>query len=202
MSFYYIKKIKFCKNENKISADLGHSSYKPIDWFHVDDVSKDKETYEEKYAKFIYNLVSGNIHPYESNKLFKLVCNPYLHNYYDDAHDIGELKTYYKYQDVVDGILSNIPEKCIKLKSERELNPNKYYVLHKVEIEQKRNNFEYYQNEVGELYCLNRNELKKCNTNEKYYGYPLYIPSDIDRFIKYNEFLQEKRNDNEVELSI
>lgn len=194
MSYYHIKNINIDKKNNCISADLADSCWSPLDWIHINDLS-DKKTFEEKYANFIYNLVSGNFHPTSNNKYSKIVMNHYLHNYYDDAHDIGELATYNKYKNVVMAIMNNDYSKCVQLKSDRELNPEKYYILNKIDIHSKYDG-EYYTNENGDLFNYNDNELNICSTRKDNYGYPLCISQDIDKFREFNDFLNIKyKND-------
>lgn len=72
MGYYHIKNIKVDRKNNSISADLADSNWEPLDWFYVDNLS-DSEKFENKYANFIYNLVSGNFHPSPNNKYSKIV---------------------------------------------------------------------------------------------------------------------------------
>lgn len=193
MSYYHIKNINVDRKNNCISADLADSCWHPLDWFHINDLC-DKTKFEDKYANFIYNLVTGNFHPISNNKYSKIVMNHYLSNYYDDAHDIGELNTYDKYKDVIKGIMNNDYSKCIILKSDRELNPNRYYKLTPIKTNINKCNADYYTNEKGELYCISEGKLKRCDSTEKNYGYPLYEPQDVECFINNNDFLKNSAN--------
>lgn len=188
MGYYHIKNINIDRKNNYISADLADSNWQPLDWRHIKDLC-DKPKFEEKYANLIYNLVSGNFHPTSNNKYSKIVMNHYLENYYDDAHDIGELNTYKKYKEVIKGIMNNDYNKCITLKSDRELNSDRYYKLKPIKVNDN-NDVDYYTNEKGELYCLNKGKFEMCSITEKNYGYPLYEPRDIEKFINNNEFLK------------
>lgn len=200
MSYYHIKNIKMDQKNNIISADLADSCWEPLTYSHIEDLYKEG-TFEEKYEKLISNIIVGNLHPLESNKLSILVMNPLFSGYYDDMHDLGVNKTYQKYKSVINGVLTDNVEECIKLKSDRELNPDKYYVLHKIDSNKiKENTNNYYENQKGELYCLENGNLKVCSTSKKNYGYPLYIPFDQDKFIEYNEFLKENKNEESMEL--
>lgn len=200
MGFFHIKNIKIDKKNNVISGDLADSNWTPIEYKHYDDFCFG-DTFEEKYANFIYNVVSGNYHPMASNKYDKIMMNSKLCNYYQDAHDIGELETYRKYKEVVNGILNNNPEKIKVLESDRTLNPEKYYVLHPVELDENnkyKNNGDFYVNNQNELYCFMNNELMYCD-NDKNYGYPYYCVNDRDNlrgmFEKYNEFLNIEKTE-------
>ncbi len=190
MSFYYIKNIKLDKENNNISADLADSCWSPIEYSHINKLFDD-DTFEEKYANFIYNLVSGNFHPAGSNKYSKLVMNNILDNYYDDVHDIGMLNTYNKYKDVIKGILSNNMSECQKLESDRALNPEKYYVLTNIKLENNKD-ISYYTNKKGDLYCLKDKELMLCSDE----GEPLsLVYYDLDMFKHYNSFLIDDSNE-------
>lgn len=201
MGYNHIKNIKIDKKNNKISADLASSNWTPIEYTHYDDFCLG-DTFEEKYANFIYNVVVGMYHPMASNKYNKIMMNGLLHNYYQDASDIGQLETYRKYKDVIDGILDDNKEKCIRLQSDRMLNPKKYYVLEPIELPENnkyKNNGDFYINQKGELYCFKDDKLMYCN-NDKNYGYPYYSVYDENKvmFEKYNDFLNS--NQNEMEL--
>lgn len=200
MGYYHLKNIKIDKKNNKISGDLADSNWTPIEYRHYDDFCLG-DTFEEKYANFIYNVVCGNYHPVTSSKYDRIMMNGYLHNYYQDAHDIGEVATYKKYEDVINGILKRDVSKCIRLESERTLHPELYYILTPVEIESKyKDKGDYYKNKKGELYCLTNKGLMICSDSDKNYGYPcsyLYDEEKI-KFIEYNEFL----NNNEKEMEL
>lgn len=192
MSFYYIKNIKLDKKNNNISADLADSSLEPRTYYHVDRLF-DEDSFSEKYAQFIYNLVSGNFHPSRNSQYSKLVLNHWLDNYYDDVHDIGIVETYKKYESVINAILKNDYTRYVQLPSDRELNPDKYYILQKTNID---SNFDYpyYTNQKGELYCIKDGKLQLCISSKKDYGYPIGDVYNIDKFIEYNDFLTKDKN--------
>ncbi len=191
MSYYHIKNIKMNKKNNIISADLADSCLTPLTYNHINNLYEG-ESFEGKYEKLISDIIIGNFHPAKGTKLSMLTLNPLFSNYYDDMLDLGIAKTYQKYKSVIHGILTGNLKECIKLESEREINPEKYYVLHEVNPEKREENIKnYYENQKGELYCLKNDDLKVCSTNEKNYGYPMYTPLDLDKFIEYNEFLKE-----------
>lgn len=192
MSYYHIKNVNIDRKNNKISADLADSNLYPISYYRVDNLF-DKETFEENYAAFIYNVVSGNFHPQRNNKYYKIMMNHWLKNYYDDEKDIGVLETYHKYKDVVKGLLTNNSSKLVLLQSERELNPERYYVLKPVKLDVKYDG-DYYANDKGEIYNYTKEEgLQECeNRKVSTYGYPFGKPYDIDKFIEYNDFLKTK----------
>lgn len=199
MSYYHIKNIDIDKKNNKISADLADSCFSPLEYFHIGSLC-DKETFEEKYANFIYNVVSGNFHPQSNNRYSKLVMNHWLENYYDDAHDIGEVETYNKYKEVINGILTNNSSKIKMLESDKELNPEKYYCLKPIEVNTKYEGI-YYANEKGKIFnYTNDKGLQLCDNRINNYGEPICVPSDIDKFIEHNEFLQSNVLDDSVEL--
>lgn len=199
MGYYHIKNIKIDKKGNKISADLADSNWYPIDYVHVEDLC-DKKSFEEKYANFIYNVVVGNYHPNNSNKFSRLVMNYYLDNYYDDAHDIGEVETYNKYKDVINSILTYNSNKIVMLESDREINPEKYYVLKPIELNVKYEG-DYYANQKGEIYNYNNGKLSLCDNSLKNYGYPLSTPyHNMDKFIKYNDFLLSRKTEKGIEI--
>ena len=202
MGYYHIKNIDINKRENYIAADLADSNWQPIEWFHVSDLSKDKSLFEEKYANFIYNLVSGNFHPISSNKYSKIVMNRHLHNYYEDAHDIGEMETYKKYKDNIDKIMTGKEYECDEIKSDRELNPEKYYILNKYNDSKLKFKGDYYTNSIGEIFCIEDNKLMKCDIRKTNYGYPIYeVYYDKDKYFKHNKFLNElEKNNGEISL--
>lgn len=195
MGFYHIKNIKLDKKNNNISADLADYNLEPRTYYHVDRLF-DEDSFSEKYAQFIYNLVSGNFHPSRGSQYSKLVLNHWLDNYYDDVHDIGALATYKKYENVVNAILKNDYTRCVQLPSDRELNPDKYYILQETNIDSKYD-YPYYTNQKGELYCIKDGKLQSCISSKKDYGYPIGTVYDIDRFIEYNDFLAK---DKDLEL--
>ncbi len=193
MSFYYLKNLKIDKENNNFSADLADSCWTPIEYFHVNNLFEDK-TYEENYARLMYDFICGNFHPNRSNKYSKLVMNNLFSNYYQDSHDIGILNTYHKYEDVINGILSGDKSKCIKLESDRTLNPEQYYVLTPVTLENKIDT-SYYENKRGDLYCIQDKELMLCSKE----GEPLsLVYYDLDKFKEHNDFLTDK--DSGMEL--
>ena len=81
MSYYHIKNINIDKKKNNISADLADSSLYPLTFYNSEFLCQ-RNTFEETYAEFIYNLVSGNFHPTSNSKYSKLVLNNYLDNYF------------------------------------------------------------------------------------------------------------------------
>jgi len=192
MSYYHIKNIDIDRKNNKISADLADSNLYPITYYHVDNLSK-AETFEEKYADFIYNVVSGNFHPQRNNKFYRIMMDHWLENYYDDAYDIGTLETYHKYKDVVDGLLTNNQNKLVLLQSERELNPERYYVLKPIKLDVEYDG-DYYINGKGTIYNYTKEKgLLDCeNRNVSTYGKPYGKPFELDKFIEYNDFLKPK----------
>lgn len=195
MSFCYIKNIKLDKKNNNISADLADSNVFPKTYYHIDSLYNDS-SFNEKYAKFISDIVSGALHPNGNNHYSKLVLNHWLDNYYDDVHDIGVIETYRKYESVVNAILRNDYAKCAQLPSDRELNPDRYYILQETNIN---SNFDYpyYTNQKGELYCIKDGKLQSCISSKKNYGYPIGTVDNIDKYIEYNDFLAK---DRELEL--
>lgn len=201
MGFYHLKNIKIEKRNNKISADLADSNWEPIEYKHYDDFCCG-DTFEEKYANFIYNVVCGNYHPVASNKYDRIMMNGFLHNYYQDAHDIGEVETYRKYKEVIESILKRDITNCVRLESDRKLNPERYYVLNPLEVDcQYKDMGLFYQNIKGELYCLTEKGLMFCSTEENNYGYPYYLVDNDEKikFETYNEFLNNN-NQKEMEL--
>ena len=197
MGFYYIKNIKLDKKNNNISADLADSNIEPRTYYHINRLF-DVDSFSEQYAHFIYNLVAGNFHPHSNNKYSKIVMNNLLENYYDDARDIGKIETYSKYKEVINAILNNNYNMYTVLPSDREINPENYYILDEVYVDSKYD-YPYYKNKKGELYCLKDGELQVCSTSSKSYGYPLYKPNDIERFYKYNNILL-KEKEEELEI--
>lgn len=191
MGYYHIKNIKIDRKNNNISADLADSNIYPKTYYHIDSLN-DKGSFKEKYANFIYNVVSGNFHPTKSSKYYKLVMNYYLDNYYDDAHDIGELATYEKYKDVINAILNDCYDKNMVVPSDREINPENYYILQETK---NGSNFDYpyYTNKKGELYCIKDGKLQSCISSKKDYGYPIGTVYNIEKFIEYNDFLTKDK---------
>ena len=122
MSYYHIKNINIDKKKNNISADLADSSLYPLTFYNSEFLCQ-RNTFEETYAEFIYNLVSGNFHPTSNSKYSRLVLNNYLDNYYEDVKDIGVVETYKKYKDNVDAILSGNLSKIKHIESDKELHP-------------------------------------------------------------------------------
>ena len=188
MSYYHIKNIKIDRINNTISADLADNNLSPLKWIHVDNLYN-KKTFKEKYAYFIYDLVSGNFHTFENNKYSKLVLNKYLTNYYDDVHDIGMLETFDKYKDAIKDILNNNYYDLKVIPSDREIRPELYYNLYPINLETK-HKLAYYKNLKEELYGFNGKKLYCCDTD----GYPLTIVFNEEQFRKYNSFLQENED--------
>lgn len=204
MGYYHIKNINIDKENNRISADLADNNWHPLDWFHVNDLL-DNATFEEKYANLIYNLVAGNFHPTSNNKYSRIVMNSHLENYYEDAHDIGEVETYNKYKGNINKLFSNRGNECIKIESDRSLYPEKYYALEKINFKHPSYIGDYYQNQKGDLYYFDSNGLKWCDSryDEKDvdYGKPIHNVYEIEKFKEYNSFLnEEKELNDELEL--
>jgi len=201
VGYYHIKNIRLDKKGNKISADFADNNWQPLDWFHVDDLAKEKNGFDEKYANLIYNLVAGNFHPVSNSVYSRIVMNHYLKNYYQDAYDIGELATYNKYKGNIEKLFDNNDNECIEIKSDRELNPEKYYVLDKYDDSDLEYKGEYYVNQVGEIFCIKDNKLMTCDNRKTNYGYPISeVYYDKEKYYEYNDFLKNQSKEDEMEM--
>lgn len=198
MSYYHIKNIHIDKTKNNISADLADSSLYPLTFYNTEFLCQ-RITFEETYAEFIYNLVSGNFHPTSNSKFSKLVLNHDLENYYEDAHNIGKLETYYKYKNNIDAILSGNLSKIKNIESDKEIHPEKYYVLTKLDLDIGYD-YEYYINKRGKLYTFINNKIMSCSQDDKNYGYPLsaVYGKEKEKLLEYNDFLKDKSDELEV----
>lgn len=198
MSYYHIKNIHIDKTKNNISADLADSSLYPLTFYNTEFLCQ-RITFEETYAEFIYNLVSGNFHPTSNSKFSKLVLNHDLENYYEDAHNIGKLETYYKYKNNIDAILSGNLSKIKNIESDKEMHPEKYYVLTKLDLDIGYD-YEYYINKRGKLYTFINNKIMSCSQDDKNYGYPLsaVYGKEKEKLLEYNDFLKDKSDELEV----
>lgn len=198
MSYYHIKNIHIDKTKNNISADLADSSLYPLTFYNTEFLCQ-RITFEETYAEFIYNLVSGNFHPTSNSKFSKLVLNHDLENYYDDAHNIGKLETYYKYKNNIDAILSGNLSKIKNIESDKEMHPEKYYVLTKLDLDIGYD-YEYYINKRGKLYTFINNKIMSCSQDDKNYGYPLsaVYGKEKEKLLEYNDFLKDKSDELEI----
>ncbi len=198
MSYYHIKNIHIDKTKNNISADLADSSLYPLTFYNTEFLCQ-RITFEETYAEFIYNLVSGNFHPTSNSKFSKLVLNHDLENYYEDAHNIGKLETYYKYKNNIDAILSGNLSKIKNIESDKEMHPEKYYVLTKLDLDIGYD-YEYYINKRGKLYTFINNKIMSCSQDDKNYGYPLsaVYGKEKEKLLEYNDFLKDKSDELEI----
>lgn len=198
MSYYHIKNIHIDKTKNNISADLADSSLYPLIFYNTEFLCQ-RITFEETYAEFIYNLVSGNFHPTSNSKFSKLVLNHDLENYYEDAHNIGKLETYYKYKNNIDAILSGNLSKIKNIESDKEMHPEKYYVLTKLDLDIGYD-YEYYINKRGKLYTFINNKIMSCSQDDKNYGYPLsaVYGKEKEKLLEYNDFLKDKSDELEI----
>lgn len=198
MSYYHIKNIHIDKTKNNISADLADSSLYPLTFYNTEFLCQ-RITFEETYAEFIYNLVSGNFHPTSNSKFSKLVLNQDLENYYDDAHNIGKLETYYKYKNNIDAILSGNLSRIKNIESDKEMHPEKYYVLTKLDLDIGYD-YEYYINKRGKLYTFINNKIMSCSQDDKNYGYPLSVVygKEKEKLLEYNDFFKDKSDELEI----
>lgn len=198
MSYYHIKNIHIDKTKNNISADLADSSLYPLTFYNTEFLCQ-RITFEETYAEFIYNLVSGNFHPTSNSKFSKLVLNHDLENYYDDAHNIGKLETYYKYKNNIDAILSGNLSRIKNIESDKEMHPEKYYVLTKLDLDIGYD-YEYYINKRGKLYTFINNKIMSCSQDDKNYGYPLsaVYGKEKEKLLEYNDFFKDKNDELEI----
>lgn len=198
MSYYHIKNIHIDKTKNNISADLADSSLYPLTFYNTEFLCQ-RITFEETYAEFIYNLVSGNFHPTSNSKFSKLVLNHDLENYYDDAHNIGKLETYYKYKNNIDAILSGNLSRIKNIESDKEMHPEKYYVLIKLDLDIGYD-YEYYINKRGKLYTFINNKIMSCSQDDKNYGYPLSVVygKEKEKLLEYNDFFKDKSDELEI----
>lgn len=198
MSYYHIKNIHIDKTKNNISADLADSSLYPLTFYNTEFLCQ-RITFEETYAEFIYNLVSGNFHPTSNSKFSKLVLNHDLENYYDDAHSIGKLETYYKYKNNIDAILSGNLSRIKNIESDKEMHPEKYYVLTKLDLDIGYD-YEYYINKRGKLYTFINNKIMSCSQDDKNYGYPLsaVYGKEKEKLLEYNDFFKDKSGELEI----
>lgn len=198
MSYYHIKNINIDKTKNNISADLADSSLYPLTFYNTEFLCQ-RKTFEETYAEFIYNLVSGNFHPTSNSKFSKLVLNHDLDNYYDDAHNIGKLETYYKYKNNIDAILSGNLSRIKNIESDKEIHPEKYYVLTKLDLDIGYD-YEYYINKRGKLYTFINNKIMSCSQDDKNYGYPLsaVYGKEKEKLLEYNDFFKDKSDELEI----
>lgn len=198
MSYYHIKNINIDKTKNNISADLADSSLYPLTFYNTEFLCQ-RKTFEETYAEFIYNLVSGNFHPTSNSKFSKLVLNHDLDNYYDDAHNIGKLETYYKYKNNIDAILSGNLSRIKNIESDKEMHPEKYYVLTKLDLDIGYD-YEYYINKRGKLYTFINNKIMSCSQDDKNYGYPLsaVYGKEKEKLLEYNDFFKDESDELEI----
>ena len=198
MSYYHIKNINIDKTKNNISADLADSSLYPLTFYNTEFLCQ-RKTFEETYAEFIYNLVSGNFHPTSNSKFSKLVLNHDLENYYDDVHNIGKLETYYKYKNNIDAILSGNLSRIKNIESDKEMHPEKYYVLTKLDLDIGYD-YEYYINKRGKLYTFINNKIMSCSQDDKNYGYPLsaVYGKEKEKLLEYNDFFKDKSDELEI----
>lgn len=198
MSYYHIKNINIDKTKNNISADLADSSLYPLTFYNTEFLCQ-RITFEETYAEFIYNLVSGNFHPTSNSKFSKLVLNHDLENYYEDAHNIGKLETYYKYKNNIDAILSGNLSKIKNIESDKEMHPEKYYVLTKLDLDIGYD-YDYYINKRGKLYTFINNKIMSCSQDDKNYGYPLsaVYGKEKEKLLEYNDFFKDKSDELEI----
>ena len=198
MSYYHIKNIHIDKTKNNISADLADSSLYPLTFYNTEFLCQ-RITFEETYAEFIYNLVSGNFHPTSNSKFSKLVLNHDLENYYEDAHNIGKLETYYKYKNNIDAILSGNLSKIKNIESDKEMHPEKYYVLTKLDLDIGYD-YDYYINKRGKLYTFINNKIMSCSQDDKNYGYPLsaVYGKEKEKLLEYNDFFKDKSDELEI----
>ena len=198
MSYYHIKNFHIDKTKNNISADLADSSLYPLTFYNTEFLCQ-RITFEETYAEFIYNLVSGNFHPTSNSKFSKLVLNHDLENYYDDAHNIGKLETYYKYKNNIDAILSGNLSRIKNIESDKEMHPEKYYVLTKLDLDIGYD-YEYYINKRGKLYTFINNKIMSCSQDDKNYGYPLSVVygKEKEKLLEYNDFFKDKSDELEI----
>lgn len=198
MSYYHIKNINIDKTKNNISADLADSSLYPLTFYNTEFLCQ-RKTFEETYAEFIYNLVSGNFHPTSNSKFSKLVLNHDLENYYDDAHNIGKLETYYKYKNNIDAILSGNLSRIKNIESDKEMHPEKYYVLTKLDLDIGYD-YEYYINKRGKLYTFINNKIMSCSQDDKNYGYPqsAVYGKEKEKLLEYNDFFKDKSDELEI----
>jgi hypothetical protein len=198
MSYYHIKNIHIDKTKNNISADLADSSLYPLTFYNTEFLCQ-RITFEETYAEFIYNLVSGNFHPTSNSKFSKLVLNHDLENYYEDAHNIGKLETYYKYKNNIDAILSGNLSRIKNIESDKEMHPEKYYVLTKLDLDIGYD-YEYYINKRGKLYTFINNKIMSCSQDDKNYGYPLSVVygKEKEKLLEYNDFFKDKSDELEI----
>ena len=198
MSYYHIKNINIDKTKNNISADLADSSLYPLTFYNTEFLCQ-RITFEETYAEFIYNLVIGNFHPTSNSKFSKLVLNHDLENYYEDAHNIGKLETYYKYKNNIDAILSGNLSKIKNIESDKEMHPEKYYVLTKLDLDIGYD-YDYYINKRGKLYTFINNKIMSCSQDDKNYGYPLsaVYGKEKEKLLEYNDFFKDKSDELEI----
>lgn len=198
MSYYHIKNIHIDKTKNNISADLADSSLYPLTFYNTEFLCQ-RITFEETYAEFIYNLVSGIFHPTSNSKFSKLVLNHDLENYYEDAHNIGKLETYYKYKNNIDAILSGNLSRIKNIESDKEMHPEKYYVLTKLDLDIGYD-YEYYINKRGKLYTFINNKIMSCSQDDKNYGYPLSVVygKEKEKLLEYNDFFKDKSDELEI----
>lgn len=198
MSYYHIKNINIDKTKNNISADLADSSLYPLTFYNTEFLCQ-RKTFEETYAEFIYNLVSGNFHPTSNSKFSKLVLNHDLENYYDDAYNIGKLETYYKYKNNIDAILSGNLSRIKNIESDKEMHPEKYYVLTKLDLDIGYD-YGYYINKRGKLYTFINNKIMSCSQDDKNYGYPLSVVygKEKEKLLEYNDFFKDKSDELEI----
>ena len=198
MSYYHIKNINIDKTKNNISADLADSSLYPLTFYNTEFLCQ-RKIFEETYAEFIYNLVSGNFHPTSNSKFSKLVLNHDLVNYYEDAHNIGKLETYYKYKNNIDAILSGNLSRIKNIESDKEMHPEKYYVLTKLDLDIGYD-YDYYINKRGKLYTFINNKIMSCSQDDKNYGYPLsaVYGKEKEKLLEYNDFFKDKSDELEI----
>ena len=109
------------------------------------------------------------------------------------------METYKKYKDNVDAILSGNLSKIKHIESDKELYPEKYYLLTKLDLDTGYN-YDYYINRKGKLYTFVNNKIMCCSQSEKNFGYPLYTVygREKEKLLEYNDFFKDNKETLEM----
>ena len=109
------------------------------------------------------------------------------------------METYKKYKDNVDAILSGNLSKIKHIESDKELHPEKYYLLTKLDLDTGYN-YDYYMNRKGKLYTFVNNKIMCCSQSEKNFGYPLstVYGKEKEKLLEYNDFFKENKEFLEI----
>lgn len=189
MGYLIVKNLKLDKKNNRISGDVADSNVTDYNdnymYYPTEDIYSSLKTWEEKYARLVYSVITGGIHIYGSHKLRKIELGTNikeLENYMEEARELGYVGVYNKHKDLIESIFKEKREYIIKFTEDkgylRKIDTRNYYLTLIPENAKK-----YTKGEIGKISGIGKHEIVKYDEEVYKYkenNYKIYIEAILN----------------------